>query len=86
MDDSCRFQKYNDQRQVAKCSGFLVGKNLLVTAAHCIRTRLSLFNEPMGFGHDLSEKDKNYTKIKRKDVYRCVEVIESSLKKEIFIR
>ena len=81
VDDNCKFQKYNDQRQAAKCSGFLVGKNLLVTAAHCIRTRLGCLTNRWVFGYDLSEKDKNYTRVKKKDVYRCVEVIESALKR-----
>ena len=50
VDDNCSFQRYNEQRQVAKCSGFLVGKDLLVTAAHCIRTRLGCLTNRWVFG------------------------------------
>lgn len=78
IDDNCRFQRFNRQRQVAKCSGFLVGKDLLVTAAHCVRTRLACLANRWVFGFDLAEKDKDYTRIRKKDVYKCVEVIESS--------
>ncbi|MEE2745014.1 MAG: serine protease [Bdellovibrionota bacterium] len=78
IEDNCKFQRFNRQRQVAKCSGFLVGKDLLVTAGHCVRTRLACLANRWVFGFDLAEKNKDYTRIRKKDVYKCVEVIESS--------
>ena len=79
--DTCSLQRFNDQEQIAKCSGFLVAKDILVTAAHCVRTRLGCIGSRWVFGYDISEQGKNYTKIRKKDVYKCVEVIESRLRR-----
>ena len=79
MDDVCEDEKFYDQEQIANCSGFLVGKDLLVTAGHCIESLKECKKNKWVFGFDRSEKDKDYTKASKKDIYECVEIIDHAL-------
>ncbi|MEE2744295.1 MAG: serine protease [Bdellovibrionota bacterium] len=79
MDDLCEDEKFYGQGQLASCSGFLVGKNLLVTAGHCIKSLKECKKNRWVFGFDLGQEDKDYTKISKKNIYECVEIIDYSL-------
>ena len=37
----CNDEKFSDQPHLSHCSGFLVGKDILVTAGHCVSNRMA---------------------------------------------
>ncbi|MGK0367573.1 MAG: ankyrin repeat protein/V8-like Glu-specific endopeptidase [Thermoproteota archaeon] len=75
----CEDQRFRDQITPVNCSGFLVGKDLLVTAGHCISTKFECEGSKWVFGIDVDkETGKASSVINKKDVYKCNKVISSA--------
>lgn len=75
----CKDERFANQLTAASCSGFLVGDDLLVTAGHCIKADTCKFSYWV-FDYKLNyEGDKEYSNIKKENVYRCVEVLDRQL-------
>lgn len=71
----CSDQKFAQQYSVADCSGFLVGKDILVTAGHCIDSETDCSNYKWVFGYD------DQTNVfKKSNVYSCKSIIDQSAK------
>ncbi len=85
----CAGERFRDQFVAPRCSGFLVGPNLLVTAGHCVKP--SLISDPVDgvaaadecadnawvFGYT-NESSKS-GKINKKNVYKCKKVLNHAL-------
>ncbi|TDJ06431.1 MAG: serine protease [Deltaproteobacteria bacterium] len=75
----CSEERYHNEIIAGKCSGFLVGPDLLVTAGHCITGESSCKNNKWVFDFrndlilDSGEKDSVY--VGSNNVYGCKEVI-----------
>lgn len=79
----CSDQKFAEQITAANCTGFLVGKNLLVTAGHCIRNMSSCEDYKWVFGFALDESnDEDYLQVPKENIYSCVRIVERSLERE----
>jgi V8-like Glu-specific endopeptidase len=75
----CKTERFAEQMTSASCSGFLVGKDLLVTAGHCI-TKLEDCNKytwVFGF-HATSDAMTSFI-TDNSNAYKCVKVISRSL-------
>ncbi len=72
----CSDERFGDQTHIAICSGFLVGKDILVTAGHCIETADDCKNFKWVFDYTNESQLLN-----RDNVYGCEKVI-SRLRKE----
>ncbi len=71
----CPGNRFADQITVPSCTGFLVKPDLLVTAAHCVKSQDDCDSFNWVFEYALAgEGDKNYTKVGADRVYRCKKI------------
>lgn len=75
----CKSAKFADQITAANCSGFLVGKDLLVTAGHCIRSKRDCDASAWVFDFAVETSDDDARKVPTTSVYKCSEIISQSL-------
>mgnify|MGYP000991441954 CR=1 FL=1 len=50
----CTSERFYAQPTSANCSGFLVGKNKLVTAGHCVKTKKDCKENYWVFGYKMN--------------------------------
>ena len=73
----CQQERFVNQPSLSSCTGFLVGQDLLVTARHCLLSP-DCKNAYWAFNFEMLD-DKNFKKkLDKKDVYRCIDIIEES--------
>jgi len=72
---ACPEVLFAEQLAVAECSGFLVAKNLLVTAGHCVRNIKDCKNKKWVFDYSLKNKTSDAGLILAKNIYECQEII-----------
>jgi hypothetical protein len=72
----CETERFSNQLVAAQCSGFLVGKDLLLTAAHCIHSVVACNSHSWVFDYANSEEERTSFNFNRDQVYRCTEIIE----------
>jgi V8-like Glu-specific endopeptidase len=76
----CEGEKFSDQMAAAKCSGFLVGEDLLVTAGHCIQYQSHCNSAKWVFDYALrNAKATGSMQIPADNVYKCTEIISQTL-------
>ncbi|MFW5887926.1 MAG: trypsin-like serine peptidase, partial [Bacteriovoracia bacterium] len=75
----CSDERFADQMTAARCSGFLVGEDLLVTAGHCIRTQSDCDNYSWVFDYKKQRLLTDSVIVKDSSVFRCKKIIEQSL-------
>ncbi len=76
----CSYERFAKDPQVANCSGFLIGEDLLLTAGHCMRDTYDCEGYKWVFNYANKNEDKNII-IGEEDIYGCKEVIETALNK-----
>lgn len=75
----CKSEPFAEQITAARCSGFLVGEDLLVTAGHCIRSEYDCNNYVWVFDYSY-EPGSPYNYVVGKDsVYKCKKIVEQNL-------
>jgi len=72
----CPDEPFQDQFILGDCTGFAIGKNLLVTARHCMPTPESCRDRVIVFGYD---KPMN-NRFAARDVFACKNVVSSLAK------
>lgn len=75
----CASERFSHQVAGARCSGFLVGKDLLVTAGHCIKTLEDCENYSWVFGYEVKTTADTTVTLPVENVFRCKEIIARSL-------
>lgn len=75
----CADAKFADQMTAANCSGFLVGKDLLVTAGHCIRSQSDCANSQWVFDYNMSHAGDRTENIPTENIYSCEKIIAQDL-------
>lgn len=78
-DGICSDAKFAKQQTAAMCSGFLVGKDLLITAGHCIETMSDCESNSWVFDYSNDKEEKKTFEINKKDIYRCTQIISREL-------
>ena len=71
----CKSEKYSDQPSGAFCSGSLIGKNLMLTAGHCIKSQDDCMSTKFVFGYDVSKKGKYPTEVAEQEVVGCKSIL-----------
>ena len=75
--DLCPSEKFWEQPSTASyCSGFLVGKDVLVSAAHCFSDAGACKTTAVVFDYAYHSSDSNPTRVAENSVYFCKEVLE----------
>lgn len=73
----CKSERFRDQINPGRCSGFLVGDDILVTAGHCIQNQTECDNYSWVFGFN-----KGVTKVSNENVYKCSSILSRQLDDE----
>ena len=76
--DYCSTERFFNQPRAAKCSGFLVAPDLLVTAGHCVSSQWRCESYNWVFNFQMKTKGVFEKNIPKTNLYRCVEILESS--------
>jgi V8-like Glu-specific endopeptidase len=71
----CKEEKFSQQPTFAFCSGFLVGKDTVVTAGHCIETVSDCQKTHFIFDYAIKDKEQNFPKILPQNIYNCKNII-----------
>lgn len=72
----CPGNRYADQITVPSCTGFLAKPNILVTAAHCVKSQDDCDRFYWVFEYALSQAgDKGYAKVGGDRVFRCKRIV-----------
>lgn len=77
----CADEKFAKVMTAASCSGFLVAKNLLVTAGHCITNDFSCTSNKwvFDFRDDLLSENEDRLFINSDNVYSCKRIVSRAL-------
>ncbi len=70
----CEGERFADEVSVARCSGFLVGPQTIVTAGHCVSTE----SQCTDFRWVFDYKD-NPTSVDPKQIYKCESIVKQAL-------
>ena len=71
----CQDERFYEEQTAAFCSGALVGKDLVLTAGHCIRDQADCDDAYFVFGYQVKEKGKHPLKLPGGNVYGCTGII-----------
>ena len=75
----CKNERFSQQITLPRYTGFLVAKDLIVTAGHCVTSASDCSNHKWVFDYT-NDKEK----IAKKDVYSCTKVMGQKLTAGIF--
>lgn len=78
----CSSERFTEQPLLATCSGFLVGEDILVTAAHCFFDMEVDICKTSSWVFDLKMENSNYinlSSIPKDNVYKCKEVLKTRM-------
>ncbi len=78
----CSSEPFAKQPAAANCSGFLVGKNLLVTAGHCMTTQLKCDSFSWVFDYKVDYSDESEVVVDKSKIYSCKKIISQVLDME----
>ncbi len=79
-DNVCADERFADQPSLAFCSGFLVGKNLLLTAGHCITKETDCTEKyKWVFDYSVNETTGELNKIVDENIYSCKKIVSREL-------
>lgn len=73
----CKSEPFREQPSAGFCSGFLVAKNLVATAGHCIRTATDCSTTKFVFGYQMNSAGANPTEVDGSQIYSCSKIIHS---------
>lgn len=76
----CDGERFAAQPVVGACSGFLIAPDLLATAGHCVKSEETCKQYLWVFGYMLDAKDKDISRARTEDVYRCAKVERLSMR------
>lgn len=71
----CSTERFADQPSGGFCSGSLIGKNLILTAGHCIKSMSDCQKTQFAFNYNVAAKGKYPRDMKRDDVVGCKEIV-----------
>lgn len=71
----CAKEKFSAQLSAARCSGFLVGSNLLVTAGHCITNDSDCSSYAWVFDFKMNAANQSAMTVKSDNVFHCSKII-----------
>lgn len=75
----CSTERFAKQPTAANCSGFLVAKNLLVTAGHCIRSQSDCDSNAWVFDYKVDYEEQSEVIVDKTSVLKCKKIVSRSL-------
>ena len=78
-NEVCSTERFVNQTHIATCSGFLVAKDIIITAGHCVETQADCDDFRWVFDYTSGS-----TLLNQKDVYKCKKIISRTKKDSFF--
>ncbi len=78
----CDSVKFANQITPARCSGFLVAPDVLVTAGHCMRTTTDCTNHSWVFDFYADAQGDAQTLVKSNQIYKCSKILNQVLDRQ----
>lgn len=75
----CESERFSSQSAAANCSGFLIGKNLIATAGHCMQEISDCKNYQWVFDYKVDYEMQEQVEVEMQDVYKCKRIVSQSL-------
>ena len=75
----CSSERFAKQPTTASCSGFLVSKDIIVTAGHCVQSKLDCETRSWVFNYKVQRDDDPSVIVDKTDVYKCSKIISQKL-------
>lgn len=75
----CSNERFANQPNAGFCSGSLIGKNLILTAGHCIRSAEDCSTTKFVFGYHVKQEGVFPTSTSSSEVYGCKRIIVSEV-------
>ena len=75
----CASERFSQQPTAANCSGFLVGKDKLVTAGHCVENEFDCKNSSWVFDYKVDHSTQSEVIVEKTKVYKCKKIIKQEL-------
>lgn len=75
----CGIERFAKQPTAANCSGFLVSKNKLVTAGHCMQTASDCANSSWVFEYKADFPTQSNITVDKSNVYKCKKIVSQKL-------
>ena len=75
----CKSERFSQQPTTASCSGFLVAKNILVTAGHCMTSEFDCSEQSWVFDYKVDHNDQSEVVVDKSNVYKCKSIISQKL-------
>lgn len=79
----CDKERFYHQPFVANCSGFLVAPDIIVSAGHCFESTDMCSRHSWVFDYKVDSAKQTNVTVPASSVYKCKEVIESKLTKDL---
>lgn len=73
----CQDEPFYSQPISSFCSGSLIGKDIVVTAGHCVRNEFNCEKSRFVFNYSYSDPNDDPTVIAKDDVFSCKEIIHT---------
>lgn len=72
----CASEKFSDHLAYKRgCTGFLIGKDIMITAGHCFRSKNDCHRKLITFHATLDRETENGFKVFNDEVYECKKII-----------
>jgi len=72
----CSSEKFSDHRAYKRgCTGFLIGKDILITAGHCFRSKNDCHRKLITFSATADRETEKGFKVFNDEVYECKKII-----------
>jgi V8-like Glu-specific endopeptidase len=79
----CEDVNFAHQPSIAHCSGFLVAKNKIVTAGHCVQQQSDCETFKIVFDYAVKKESDTSVIIPKNSIYGCKEVVDFKVNKEL---
>lgn len=76
----CSTEKFSHQNSISRCTGFLVGKDIMVTAGHCLKDERDCTRYHWVFDYKVGVIDDHA--VSKEAVYRCKKILRRSHNKD----
>lgn len=71
LKNICPSEHFSDQPSSVSCSGAWIGKDLVLTAGHCVNSQDDCNSMFVAFGYEVSSPEKYVTELPSRNVYAC---------------
>lgn len=71
----CAKERFSAQLSAARCSGFLVGEKLLVTAGHCLTNDSDCSSYSWVFDYKMSAANQTAISVKSENIFKCAKIL-----------